>query len=160
MSCTERLDSRSQRNRIHSTTSFHSRTRNGFCSMYVFFPLPLPTFSLTLSELRTDATFMSYLCSHRSFRNRPILILLQPHISMSFFEKAYHSPPDQVTLTKSIERMMKRLKFDEAGGATVLSHSNGTVRSRFLNISFDVVSTDRRNLSLTDRSCLVSQTCT
>ena len=159
MSCTERLDSRSQRNRIHSTISFHSRTRNGFCSMYVFLPLPLPTFTDTL-RAETDATFMSYLCSHRSFRNRPILILLQPHISMSFFEKAYHSPPDQVTLTKSIERMMKRLKFDEAGGATVLSHSNGTVRSRFLNISFDVVSTDRRNLSLTDRSCLVSQTCT
>lgn len=73
------------------------------------------------------ATFMSYLCSHRSFRNRPILILLQPHISMSFFEKAYHSPPDQATLTQSLERMMKRLKFDEAGGATVLSHSNGTI---------------------------------
>jgi len=57
---------------------------------------------------------------------------------MSFFEKAYHSPPDQVTLTKSIERMMKRLKFDEAGGATVLSHSNGTVSfSHSLTISPD-----------------------
>ncbi|GAA5925007.1 uncharacterized protein JCM15063_005790 [Sporobolomyces koalae] len=73
------------------------------------------------------ATFMSYLCSHRSFRKRPILVLLQPHISMSFFERGYHDPPDQVTLTHSIERMMKRLKFDEAGGATVLSHSNGTI---------------------------------
>lgn len=70
---------------------------------------------------------MSYLCSHRSFRNRPILILLQAHISMSFFEPAYHDPPDQNTLTESIERMMKRLKFDEAGGASILSHSNGTV---------------------------------
>lgn len=54
---------------------------------------------------------------------------------MSFFEKAYHSPPDQVTLTKSIERMMKRLKFDEAGGATVLSHSNGTVISTAPSLS-------------------------
>jgi hypothetical protein len=48
---------------------------------------------------------------------------------MSFFEPAYHDPPDQTTLVDSLERMMKRLKFDEAGGATVLSHSNGTVSS-------------------------------
>ncbi|GAA6060292.1 hypothetical protein JCM10212_002933 [Sporobolomyces blumeae] len=73
------------------------------------------------------ATFMSYLCSHRSFRDRPILILLQPHISMSFFEKGYLDPPDQKGCTQSLERMMKRLKFHEAGGATVLSHSNGTI---------------------------------
>ncbi|GAA6010902.1 hypothetical protein JCM11491_004592 [Sporobolomyces phaffii] len=73
------------------------------------------------------ATFMSYLCSHRSFRDRPIVVLLQAHISMSFFERAYHQPPDQKTLTESLERTMKRLKFDRAGGATVLSHSNGTI---------------------------------
>ncbi|GAA5984768.1 hypothetical protein JCM5350_004232 [Sporobolomyces pararoseus] len=73
------------------------------------------------------ATFMSYLCSHRSFRNRPLLVLLQPHISMSFFEKTYHQPPDQETLVKSLKTVIKRFKFDQAGGATILSHSNGTI---------------------------------
>ncbi|GAA5970009.1 hypothetical protein JCM3765_007275 [Sporobolomyces pararoseus] len=73
------------------------------------------------------ATFMSYLCSHRSFKNRPLLILLQPHISMSFFEKTYHDPPDQESLVKSLISMIKKFKFDQAGGATILSHSNGTI---------------------------------
>ncbi|GAA5865382.1 hypothetical protein JCM1840_001549 [Sporobolomyces johnsonii] len=73
------------------------------------------------------ATLASYLCSHRSLCNRPILILLQPHISMSFFARGYLDPPDQTRCTASLERMMRKLKFDEAGGATVLSHSNGTI---------------------------------
>ncbi|GAA5901993.1 uncharacterized protein JCM6883_000460 [Sporobolomyces salmoneus] len=96
------------------------------------------------------ATFMSYLCSHRSFRNRPILILLQPHISMSFFERAYHDPPDQEILVASLERMMKRLKFEDAGGATILSHSNGTIVHSWLVKS---------SPGLCARNCFVDPVC-
>ncbi|GAA5949001.1 hypothetical protein JCM21900_003168 [Sporobolomyces salmonicolor] len=73
------------------------------------------------------ATLLSYFCSHRSLRNRPIMVLLQPHISMSFFARGYLDAPDQTRCTTSLERVMRKLKFDEAGGATVLSHSNGTI---------------------------------
>lgn len=57
------------------------------------------------------------------------MILLQPHISMSFFEPGYLDPPDQKRCTEGLERVLRRFGFDErAGGCTVLSHSNGTVR--------------------------------
>lgn len=55
---------------------------------------------------------------------------------MSFFERAYHDPPDRETLVASLARTMKRFKFDQANGATVLSHSNGTVSPSPLSTLF------------------------
>ncbi|GAA6012658.1 hypothetical protein JCM10207_009071 [Rhodosporidiobolus poonsookiae] len=74
------------------------------------------------------ATLISVLSTHPSIRTRPVLILLQPHISMSFFQRGYLDPPDQKRCTEGLERVLRKFRFDErAGGCTVLSHSNGTI---------------------------------
>ncbi|GAA6034999.1 hypothetical protein JCM8097_002136 [Rhodosporidiobolus ruineniae] len=74
------------------------------------------------------ATLLSVLSTSPQLRRRPIVILLQPHISMSFFEPGYLDPPDQKRCTEGLERVLRRFGFDErAGGCTVLSHSNGTI---------------------------------
>ncbi|GAA5998083.1 uncharacterized protein JCM10292_002311 [Rhodotorula paludigena] len=73
-------------------------------------------------------TLVSVLSKSRALRRRPILILLQPHISMSFFSKGYLDPVEQEGCTKGLERVLRKHRFDErAGGCTVLSHSNGTI---------------------------------
>ncbi|BGO88940.1 hypothetical protein NBRC10512_005694 [Rhodotorula toruloides] len=73
-------------------------------------------------------TLVSVLASSRALRRRPIMVLIQPAISMSIFERGYLSPPDQQRSSKGIERLMRRFGFDErAGGATVFSHSNGSI---------------------------------
>ena len=72
------------------------------------------------------ATLVSYLAKAKTLKDRPIAILIQPHISMSFFAKNYLNPPNEQTSCAGIERMAKRWGFDKSG-LTVLSHSNGTV---------------------------------
>lgn len=73
-------------------------------------------------------TLVSVLASSRALRRRPIMVLIQPAISMSIFERGYLDPPDQQRSSKGLERLMRRFGFDErAGGATVFSHSNGSV---------------------------------
>lgn len=73
-------------------------------------------------------TLVGVLGKSRSLRRRPILILLQPHISMSFFVKGFLDPPDQKRCTTGLARALRMHRMDErAGGCTVLSHSNGTV---------------------------------
>jgi len=71
-------------------------------------------------------------------RNRPILVLLQPHISMSIFSPGYLDPVEQDDCAAGLDRVLRKHGFDErAGGCTVLSHSNGTVRpplSRFVSL--------------------------
>lgn len=92
-------------------------------------------------------TLVNFLASAESLKDRPIVILIQPHISMSFFSSDYLNPPDQKRCTTEFEtiakvfssniewrmrywRRLQKWKFDEAG-ITVLSHSNGTVRLLF-----------------------------
>lgn len=71
-------------------------------------------------------TLVNFLASAESLKDRPIVILIQPHISMSFFSSDYLNPPDQKRCTTEFETIAKKWKFDEAG-ITVLSHSNGTM---------------------------------
>ncbi|GAA5867473.1 hypothetical protein JCM3774_002914 [Rhodotorula dairenensis] len=74
------------------------------------------------------ATLVSVLGKSRALRRRPILVLLQPHISMSFFQRGYLDPPDQKRCTTGLARALRLHRMDErAGGCTVLSHSNGTI---------------------------------
>ncbi|GAA5933035.1 hypothetical protein JCM10213_009270 [Rhodosporidiobolus nylandii] len=97
------------------------------------------------------ATLLSVLCTSPSLRTRPILVLLQPHISMSFFARGYLDPPDQKRCTQGLEKALRKHRFDErAGGCTVLSHSNGTIVHGWLL---------KDHPSLVARSCLVDPVC-
>lgn len=72
------------------------------------------------------ATLLNYLSVHPSLKERPIMVLIQPHISMAFFSKHYLNPPDMQSCTAGIKRATHRHEFDQSG-MTVLSHSNGTI---------------------------------
>ena len=81
------------------------------------------------------ATLVAVLGKSRALRRRPILVLLQPHISMSFFQRGFLDLPDQKRCTTGLARALRLHGMDErAGGCTVLSHSNGTVRAVFLTV--------------------------
>lgn len=58
---------------------------------------------------------MSYFSRSRSLKDRPIVILLQPHISMSFFEKGYLDPPDDKRLVSALMKMVKVRRFNLRG---------------------------------------------
>ncbi|GAA5973276.1 hypothetical protein JCM11641_003047 [Rhodosporidiobolus odoratus] len=97
------------------------------------------------------ATLVHVLSTSPSLHDRPILVLLQPHISMSFFKRGYLDPPDQKRCTDGLERVLRKFGFDEkAGGCTVLSHSNGTIVHGWLV---------RDCPSLVARSCFVDAVC-
>jgi hypothetical protein len=74
------------------------------------------------------ATLLGYLQKAKTLQDRPIVVLVQPHISMSFFAKNYLNPPNDQTCCAGLKRMAERWGFDKSG-MTVLSHSNGTVSS-------------------------------
>ncbi|KAK4048059.1 hypothetical protein OIO90_005960 [Microbotryomycetes sp. JL221] len=72
------------------------------------------------------ASMLSYLAKAKTLQDRPIVILIQPHISMSIFTKYHRLPPSEKTLCQGVERMAKCWGFDKSG-MTILSHSNGTI---------------------------------
>lgn len=72
------------------------------------------------------ATLLSHFSTSPTLKDRPILILIQPHISMSFFSSDYLHPPSQKACTREFAAIVKEHGFGETG-VTVLSHSNGTV---------------------------------
>lgn len=72
------------------------------------------------------ASLASFFAKSKDMQDRPIIFLIQPHISMSFFSRNHLTPPSEATLCAGIARMAKQWRFDETG-LTVLSHSNGTV---------------------------------
>lgn len=72
------------------------------------------------------ATLLNYFSTHEMFKKRPVMVLIQPSISMAFFSKGYLEPPDMHSSTAAIRRAAKRHGFDKSG-LTVLSHSNGTI---------------------------------
>ncbi|BGP37379.1 hypothetical protein JCM10450v2_001288 [Rhodotorula kratochvilovae] len=73
-------------------------------------------------------TLVGVLAKSRALRRRPILVLLQPHISMSLFSRGFLDPVEQEQCAAGLERVLRKHGFDErAGGCTVLSHSNGTI---------------------------------
>ncbi|GAA6047697.1 hypothetical protein JCM3770_001724 [Rhodotorula araucariae] len=73
-------------------------------------------------------TLIGVLAKSRALRRRPVLVLLQPHISMSLFSRGFLDPVEQEQCAAGLERVLRKHAFDErAGGCTVLSHSNGTI---------------------------------
>ncbi|KAM0751691.1 hypothetical protein T439DRAFT_300689 [Meredithblackwellia eburnea MCA 4105] len=72
------------------------------------------------------ATLLNYLCVSKTLKNRPIMILLQPNISMSFFSRGYLDPLEQHSTAAGLKRVAQKYQFDKSG-LTVLSHSNGTM---------------------------------
>lgn len=53
------------------------------------------------------ATMLGYLSTAPTLKNRPLVVLIQPHISMSFFSKGYLQPPDKETCTVGLMRIAK-----------------------------------------------------
>lgn len=94
-------------------------------------------------------TFVHYLSTANTFMERPVVVLLQPHISMSIFSRGYLKPPSETTTVEGIERLAQRHGFD-VSGMTVLSHSNGSIVHGWL----------LRGLpNLITRSCFVDPVC-
>jgi hypothetical protein len=58
--------------------------------------------------------------------DRPIIVLIQPNISMNLFHPDHLRPPTKDFVTRGLISMLRRHGFEESG-LTVLSHSNGTV---------------------------------
>lgn len=77
------------------------------------------------------ATLLNYLSLDEGLKDRPICVLLQPSISMSFFSRGYLKPPGEEEGREGLKRIIQKWRFDESG-VTVLSHSNGTVCLFFL----------------------------
>ncbi|KAK4703112.1 hypothetical protein P7C70_g3102, partial [Phenoliferia sp. Uapishka_3] len=92
---------------------------------------------------------LKYLSEAPDLSQRPIAVLIQPHISMSFFDRAYLKPPTQESCTRGIWRMCERWGFDQSK-LTVLSHSNGSIVHGWICKAFpDIVA----------RSCFVDPVC-
>lgn len=53
------------------------------------------------------ATLLSHLSTSKALKERPICVLVQPHISMSFFSRGYLTPPDKDSCTDGLLRMVK-----------------------------------------------------
>lgn len=58
--------------------------------------------------------------------SRPLLILLQPSISMNLFHPRHLKPPTRVETVSGIEALLHRYGWDK-GGVDIVSHSMGTI---------------------------------
>ncbi|KAK4700679.1 hypothetical protein P7C70_g5569, partial [Phenoliferia sp. Uapishka_3] len=79
------------------------------------------------------APILNKLATDPDFQYRPIVILIQPHLSMSIFDTAYLTPPDASACNTSLKALAKLTflarqdnRFEDQG-FTTLSHSNGTI---------------------------------
>lgn len=71
------------------------------------------------------ASLVSYFEQHPALRDRPLVLLLQPHLSMSLFHPSHLKPPNKESTTKGLRALVARWKMED--GLTVISHSNGTI---------------------------------
>lgn len=71
------------------------------------------------------ASIVSYFEQHPALKDRPLILLLQPHISMSLFHPNHLQPPNKEGTTKGLRALVARWKMED--GLTVVSHSNGTI---------------------------------
>lgn len=58
-------------------------------------------------SLAQYATLANHLSTSPKLKDRPIIILIQPSISMSFFDPQYLHPPDKKTLTGDLVEVCK-----------------------------------------------------
>ena len=77
------------------------------------------------------AALVSYFEQHPSVRKRPLVLLIQPHLSMSFFHPLHRKPPNKESMNKGLRALVARWGFAD-DGITVISHSNGTIVASWL----------------------------
>lgn len=71
-------------------------------------------------------SLVRYLTYSSYGRQRPVVILLQPSISMEIFDKSFLDPPRENEVAQDVEEIMDKWNFKDTG-IDLLSHSNGTV---------------------------------
>lgn len=76
------------------------------------------------------ASCLSYFEQHPALKARPVILLLQPHLSMNLFHSGHLKPPTKNETTAGLRHLVKRWHFED--GITVLSHSNGTIVAAWL----------------------------
>lgn len=71
------------------------------------------------------ASLVSYFEKHPGLQHRPLILLLQPHISMNLFHPEHLKPPSKTSTTRGLRALVAKWGFED--GMTVVSHSNGTI---------------------------------
>ncbi|KAK9897587.1 hypothetical protein P389DRAFT_58697 [Cystobasidium minutum MCA 4210] len=71
------------------------------------------------------ASLVSYFEQHPTLKNRPVILLIQPHLSMGLFYPDHLRPPNKESTVQGLRALVARWKMEE--GLTVVSHSNGTI---------------------------------
>ncbi|PWZ01327.1 hypothetical protein BCV70DRAFT_158426 [Testicularia cyperi] len=93
------------------------------------------------------SSLISFFIREERFRERPILILLQPNISQSFFSPAFLSPFGHHETTMAFRRILRARGWESID---VLSHSYGSLVHSWLIKSLG---------SMVRRSCFVDPVC-
>lgn len=75
--------------------------------MFPTLSFPLLLTVLSLHSLAQYATLANHLSTSPKLKDRPIIILIQPSISMSFFDAEYLHPPDKKSLTRDLVEVAK-----------------------------------------------------
>lgn len=94
-------------------------------------------------------TLIHYLAFSEWGNQRPVMIFVQPHISMEIFSPAYFLPPDEPQLVGDVKEAFDRMAIHETG-IEILAHSNGTVVAGWIIKAFP---------ELVKRSCLLDPIC-
>ncbi|KAH9819620.1 hypothetical protein DFH28DRAFT_886535 [Melampsora americana] len=94
-------------------------------------------------------SLVRYLTYSSYGRERPVVILLQPSISMEIFDKSFLDPPHQDEVTRDVEGIMEKWDFKDTG-IDLLSHSNGTVIAGWVIKAFP---------ELVNKCCLIDPVC-
>lgn len=76
------------------------------------------------------ASLVSYFEQHPSVRKRPLVLLIQPHLSMSFFHPLHRKPPNKEGTVHGMRALVAKWGFKD--GINVISHSNGTIVASWL----------------------------
>lgn len=71
------------------------------------------------------ASCISYFEQHPALHARPLILLLQPHLSMALFHPRHLKPPNKAQTTAGLRALVAKWHFES--GVTILSHSNGTI---------------------------------
>lgn len=71
------------------------------------------------------ASIVSYFEQHPTLQDRPLVLLIQPHLSMDLFHPEHLRPPNKTGTTQGLRAIVKKWGFHD--GLTVVSHSNGTI---------------------------------
>ncbi|EGF98379.1 uncharacterized protein MELLADRAFT_123536 [Melampsora larici-populina 98AG31] len=93
--------------------------------------------------------FLNYLSNSTWARSRPIMILLQPSISLSFFDSRHLQSPSKPEMMLDMTEALRQQNFDQTG-FELLGHSNGTMIAAWLINSMP---------NLIKRVCLIDPVC-